>query len=684
MKYELQKLLTNRYVLFLLAAAILLNGILFYQYCEDNSKGYTLTQIAQKYEMADGLEDELGRLEQQIWAFDSDAEQESLLTGNIYQEFNLDTEVLDRISAAEGYEEFLQSTCQEALCKLRTGLFGAEDSFAVRSLEKTVEVYQSLAAVEVESSFSGGAETLFHAPLTDPFLVLFGCAAGLLLITAERDSGYLALLRPMKKGRSSLYWRKFGVMVAVVFSGAVLLYGTDAAIAQILLDLGHLSRSIQSVYGFQGCPYALSVGEALLVFGGMKILWLVAVSSFFFLLCCILNRPAMVLSVFSLSMGASFLMQRSSSLLLRSMNLLSGSDTDAVLANCLYVNLFEFPVDRLAVVAVFYTLLLAAASLTGLAVFCGRSAVLAQRRKAAQKRFHTGRHTNLFAHECYKVFIISGGLVMLAGLAAVQFLSYRDFYIRRDAQEHYYQFYSEILSGQPSREKDSYLMSESQRFEELWEKYNWYVEQVGSNDPAFELLTRDLTDKLQAQKGFQLSMFQYKELQPGQSYVYATGWERLYGGDGISDDLVNCAKLFFVLAVALSGIFSAEYETGVAAIQVTARKTRAVSKAKWISAVCLLLIALSIAFLPQYWVVASGYYLDQLSAQANSLTIFFGLPAFVTLWEVLMITTVVRLCLGVFAVWLIFFFSRRIKDTLIAMLLSLSVLLLPILIGLVL
>lgn len=204
------------------------------------------------------------------------------------------------------------------------------------------------------------------------------------------------------------------------------------------------------------------------------------------------------------------------------------------------------------------------------------------------------------------------------------------------------------------------------------------------SDSDFELLTRNLTDELRAQAGFHLAAAQYEKLQPRQSYIYTTGWERLYGDEGINDDLINCAKLLFALSIVLSGIFSAEYESGVIAVQVTSGRTQIVSRAKWVSAICLLLIALAIAFLPQYWVVASGYYLNQLSAQANSLAIFSQLPSFITLLEVLIVTSILRLFLGVLAVWLISMFSQHVKNTLIAMLFSLSVLLLPVLVSMVL
>jgi len=684
MKYELQKALSNRYLLLLLVVSVLSNGILFYQYCKDDSKGYTLAQIAQKYDMAEQLENERSLLEQQIWDIGADAEDKALLTGNIYQELNLDAEVLDRISATANYQKFLQDTCKEASAKLHSGLFGPEGSFSIRILERTIETCQSLYTVEVESSFSGGAEMLFQIPFTDMFLAMFGCAAGLLFITAERNGCYLALLCPMKKGRGSLYWKKFGTMTVMILGGAIFLYGTDVVIAQALFGLGDLSRSVQSVHGFQGCPYALSVGEALAVFVGIKILWLLSVSSLFFSLCCLLNKAVTVLSVSSLLLGTSILMQRSSNILLRSMNLLSGAYTDKVLANCLYINILGVPVGEVFVISFFYTLLLTAGSLVGLTAFCTRPVIVTRRQKVVRKVFHTGQHTNLFVHECYKVFIVGGGLVVLAGFAMVQFLSYRDFYIKQDTQEYYYRIYSEALSGKPTEEKDAYLIRESNRFQELWEEYNWYVEHIASSGPDFALLTRDLTDELRAQAGFRLAAAQYEKLQPGQSYIYTTGWERLYGGEGINDDLINCAKLLFALSIVLSGIFSVEYETGVIAVQVTSGQTQVVSGAKWVGAICLLLIALAIAFLPQYWAVASEYDLNQLSAQANSLAVFSKLPSFITLWQVLIVTNILRLFLGILAVWLIFMFSRRMKNTLVATLFSLSALLLPVLVSMVL
>lgn len=62
---------------------------------------------------------------------------------------------------------------------------------------------------------------------------------------------------------------------------------------------------------------------------------------------------------------------------------------------------------------------------------------------------------------------------------------------------------------------------------------------------------------------------------PGQSYVYETGYNVLLGYFGVQKDLLDLAKLFFFLTVALSAVFAMEQETGVAVLQTAGRRRTA-------------------------------------------------------------------------------------------------------------
>lgn len=72
----------------------------------------------------------------------------------------------------------------------------------------------------------------------------------------------------------------------------------------------------------------------------------------------------------------------------------------------------------------------------------------------------------------------------------------------------------------------------------------------------------------------------------GSSYVYETGYNVLLGYFGVQKDLLDLAKLFFFLTVALSAVFAMEQETGVAVLQTAAGATGACCGASCCSRRC--------------------------------------------------------------------------------------------------
>lgn len=85
---------------------------------------------------------------------------------------------------------------------------------------------------------------------------------------------------------------------------------------------------------------------------------------------------------------------------------------------------------------------------------------------------------------------------------------------------------------------------------------------------------------------------------PGQSYVYETGYNVLLGYFGVQKDLLDLAKLFFFLTVALSAVFAMEQETGVAVLQTAAGANGRVLRRKLLLTAVLVLLMVTAAFLP--------------------------------------------------------------------------------------
>lgn len=673
MRWELRKILTNRYVLLLLAAALTLNGVLFYNHCTESSAGYTQLQIRQKYEQGIDVAAELEELEQRMWETAADA---SLITGDVVAEYHLDEAVLERMEEAQGYGQFLREIQAQASARIRSGLSGSAGSGGVRAQERLIALYHGLEGLKPEVSFSGGIEVFDGWCVTDLMVLVFGCSAGLLLLVQERRLGLLMLLRPTRRGHEVLYLRKFGAMTALLLLSFAALYGTNLGISAVVLGLGNLRRPIQSVYGFRACPVPLTVLGYLAYFLGRKLLWAWSGSALFFLLCVRTDRPAVPVLTAAGITGLTLALGSGTNLWLRAASLSRQMDVAGLYQSCLLLNFFGIPVQERLVGLVFSCGVGCGSFTAGLALFCTGRTVPAARRGQGRR---TLSHTNLGCHEGYKIWISGGAAALLLLFLAAQWGIYRAFPTRLNEEQQYDRQYSAVLSGRPTDEKEAYLQAEAARFEQIQREIDAVYSQVADEAVAGQA-AQSLQRQLRPMAALDRAKEQYEQLQEGQSYVYAAGYERLFGTQGIRDDLRSLALLFLFLSAALSGVFATEEETGVAVLQNTAGATKRVACRKFVWSGLLLVLFLGIAFLPQLMAVRGLYGLDQLGAPAGSLPVFRGVPAWWPIWVLFATTWVIRLLIGAAGVTLVLALSKKTGNTVATLLLSVGFLVLPALI----
>ncbi len=668
MKYEIMKILTNRYLQCLLAGVVLANGILFYCYCVNDSKGYTLSQVQQMYDLP---MDELIR-EHEILRERTVTEEnpydDTLVTGDVFKESWLYQEVIERKEACQTYAEQIKAICQEA--EVKKIFFASNDPYTNDVLNKTVEVYQSLETVVPEESFSGGVEVLGEWRISDLFVLLAGCVVGMFLITQERSRGMSCLLRPTKYGRIHMFMNKFRAMCVLVFLEFIVIYGTNFVIAGTLFGIGNVSRAVQSVYGLEACPYALSVGGylSLLLIG--KLLCGLAASAVFFLICTCTSRSAVALSCGFVAGVLSVWMARSSSLWVRAWSLWFAEDILSYLKGSIYLNLFGNAFPQLYAVLIGIVSLFILSTIIACIIFCRQSAI----GNAGKLHIHfpTLRTTSIWLQEGWKVLFLQGGLIVLIIFGIVQSYNYKDFYIQHDLRETFYARYSELLSGEPSKEKEEYLLQEMFRYEQIKKE----LEESGDD---IDKVT-ELDAQLLVEPAFESAFSQYQRLSGSQKYVYETGYNRLYNHEGISDDLKNTLLLALAMILVLSGVFAIEEESGMKILQCSSGNQKRIIRSKLIWSAVFLLVAMTIAYLPQYMSVYKGYGLPLLSAQANSLSIFCIFPDAISILGILLLTLGIRLVLASVVGILILWISKKTGSTVITMLLCVGAIILPLII----
>ncbi len=655
MIWEWKKILSNRYIVLLLLGLVVLNACLYYGYCTgevEEGCSYTMSDIRDTYEAYLGGE---------------------ALDGNT----GLEQAVLARIEEAEGYAETLQEMADRYQVMLKAGSFSEEDSFSFRTLQRSTEVYQALADISPEVSFSGGIERLTGWRLTDLLLCLFAVCAGMILVVQERADGSLSLLRPLKKGHAVLYLHKFSAILTLMLVGVLVLYGTNFFLTGLTLGFGDLSRPVQSVYGFTLCPMAVSVGTFLVIFATQKCLWGLTVGALFFLLCECLSQIVLLFAAVSLLSAAAVFLGQTANLWLCALSPVFWEDTAGLYQNCLFMNCLSYPVWQVPVILLLQ-LLSIGLSLGFGALADGRTSPIAVDRAGILAGMClTGRRpsVSLPFQEAKKLLRMHGGAVLLLLLIVVQVFSYRNFDTPNDV---YYRQYAEVLNGAPDEEKDAWLQEEAEYFASIHEQIGELSEQYGDEPEILESLLFRLESKLEPESGFEEAREQYESLEEGEYFVYASGYGRLFRGQGIRDDCLNTGKLFLVLILGLSGLFAVEYETGVQVHIVTAGKEERVTRNKQRQSLLYALLAMGVAYLPQYIMVARNYTLPMLWIPVGSLSVFGSFPAWLPVWTVFVLVGVIRCLVGGLAVGVILFLSRACRKTATTILLSSAVLLLPV------
>lgn len=675
MKYELSKVLGQKKLCLLLALVVVLNAILFYGHCTDNSKGYALGDLREAYSRADTLEQEQAELEEKMMEHILSNSEDHEAYDAIYDRMYINRAALERLRQVWGYAEYRESLVAEAQIKQMLGLF--QEGFPTNSLMKGAAVYEALAHVQPQGVFLGSAEALLGWKLTDMLMLVFVLAAGLILFTYEKRLGLTRLTRPAYHGMGRLYLRKVLAAITMTAAGFVLLYGGNLAVAGGVLGFDNLGVPAQSLYGYAACPYDISVGSLLAQTFLWKFAWALVCLLVVISVCVSTPEPVLAGAVLAVLGGIAAWMNGTTNLWLRNLSLWHLSGMEKLYQGAVYLNLFTYPLDRLLAAGVFFLVAGVGAYFLGLAFHCRLLAVGARElRLPGLPRL--GGHTRLFSHEVSKALGMQKGAWILLALLALQLYTYSNVSTFYSQDEVYYRSYSRQLMGLPTPEKAAFLEQEAKRLEDLAAQLEEMAERFGGDSFQFSQASQSIRDQLDAQLPFQDAQDQYNSLRPGQSYLYQTPYTRLYGPEAPRENLLNLGKLLFALALAAAGIFAVERETGVGILQKTAGKTKRIALFKGIWLAIWSALAVLAVQLPRYWGVFRAFGGLDLSAWANSAQWLTQVPDGITVLGWMLLTYLGWTALTWAAAALVCWISRKSTNTVFAVLISLAALLLPV------
>ena len=175
------------------------------------------------------------------------------------------------------YAVFLDNVERAAERNRTLNIFGDENSFAFRNIEKTQADFAGMRDIVIRYDVNLGLETLFDSPSTDILLIILILVICIALISDEKEKRLFLLLKATPHGVGRTIAAKMGAMALCVFAVSLVVFVSNVIYAELTFGLGDLTRPIQSVPDLMISTMRISLGEFICLFFAIKTLGLITV-----------------------------------------------------------------------------------------------------------------------------------------------------------------------------------------------------------------------------------------------------------------------------------------------------------------------------------------------------------------------------------------------------------------------
>lgn len=620
--------------------------------------------------------------------------------------------VRGQIDYIAGFQDYLQGIDESAEKMRKVSALGAKGSFSRKNIDKTVKDYAPLKALTLKLDNERAVNAFAKCTLTGLFLMIQAVVTVLVMLE-ERKKGLWQFVYSLPQGRSRLaFFRCITMFLAVAFAG-ILLEGENLVITGVIYGgFGDLSRAVQSNPDFSGCVLTISMGMWLFLVIFMKIIVCAFTGMVFWAAVSSLKSHTMAFAVLAAIVAGEYYAYteigvQSSLNRLRYMNLFGFLDSGYTLAHYQNLNFFGNPVGVHTLLLYIVPLFLLIVCL--LAVALGRQKPFLQREslwvRIYEKIMFTVkpyRHNSVFLHECYKVFIKQKCVWILLILAVIS-------YLMADVQEIYYDYattiynsYIEQIKGPVTKEKISYLQSESglwlekaEASKEKTTQYEMLLEQSieDGNTDYMELFfsNEDYEQELKKIRQYEQSKEivddllrlseRLEDLQAegaDAGFVNKIGYDMYFGTAGSHRSAGEVLIMLSFLIISLAGIKS--YESSQNAdpfIKSTKRGRAFLYRRKCAVALIVTLFVFLLPTLSGFYSISRTYGMTEFQIAVQSLDAFAKFPFKISLGGLLLLVWMLRFFMLAAVAGLIIFLSGRTKNMMISVFVCVLLLLAP-------
>lgn len=718
---EFVKAFCKKTTLFIFAALLILNGVLLWvNEVKTNGGFYDAAQYKAAYADLEGLSaeeayekltlryQELRAVQYLSYGEDitdllseyPDIDEKKLLSeyqsgdflyyaDDIYTELSLVSDVLSEVESCADYEDYLNGIDDAAAKMTSISLFAEPDSFSYKNIAKTPEDFAHLKGSVLEIAPSKGVSMAAGFPATDLIGALMIITVVVSIVTREKESDLLSLSKTTYRGGTPLGISKLLVSFSAAVISVILLYAVNFSVSYFTYGFGDLSRQIQSVCDFRGGSLKISALRFFVLFLLAKLAVYCVFAAFIYLVTAISDTAAKVWGILGVTLAAEAVMYYTISsssylCLLKYVNIFAYANTKDLFSDYLNLNLFGTPVNYMAVFIVSTAVLLIAFSVVSVTVFSKKRVFRSRTKIFSFQKLNPfkGKGTNLFLHECWKVFIGGKALLILIVFAATVVVTYEPISERfSSADEVYYKQYMLKLEGGYTDEKRRIIDEEDKKFSDAQEEM---AEELSGTDGESVFVMMKYQEIFAPQSAFEevKAHAEYLETTGNGEFLYDSGYKLLTGDESAGNkDLTLGLTAMAMTVCCLVYVYSVEYQTGAAALLKTSARGRwDTFLRKFLIGLIIVTIIYALTYAPYFYNVLSAYGARGIDAPLCSLEAFAGWN--MSIRGYLIFISVLRYSALVLAMLIIYFLSVRLKSVISAFLASTAALILPILLSL--
>ena len=591
-------------------------------------------------------------------------------------------EVQAQIERIEGYPEYLAGIDEQASHTAGLSIWGGKDTFSYRNIRKTPPAYQQMKNVTLRLDTENGMEDALHHPVTDflGIFLLFLIVSTVML--KDREQGMMPLLFSMPAGRGTLLRNKLTLIALCTAGTVLLLYGENLLIGAQMYGLGDLSRPVQSIGSFYECNLPVSAGAYLGLFAAMKFVGCLVCSMGFAAVCAAAQNNLTVYAVSGGLCGISWMLYRfiapfSGWSLLHYWNPVQLVQVNGILGTYRNVNLLGYPVSlRISAPAAACGFLLAEICTAAMCTVFRRNQqyrnVSLRRMKHPKQRIH-GR----FYYVIRRSLVLQKGIVPVLAVIFASAAFSSGFVRIYSSHDIYYEKFTTEQAGTLTQDTFRFITQKQTGYIRINQEIQKMQE--AGNDSPFALMP--LYDQMRDRSAFEQFRARYSAIRKNPADVemfYDTGYARLLGLDGGSDDLKMNLCIVIFLSLLLSPFAAQDRKTEMIRILYASASGR---RGYWkhlllYSALCG--IAAGVIFHLPYTVHILQHYGTQgLSAPVQSMTGFAQDPFIRTVRTEIILLLTVRILSAAATGILMSLLSGVCRSTVTAYIANLSVFVLP-------